>query len=145
MTDQAAVRSRVADAMVTCPKTLGPRSDVDDLRTLFNDDHVHMALVVAPDGRLITTIERPDVPAAAPGSAAATAFGTLEGRTVPPSDPLYTAATRMALDGRRRLAVIDDSGRLLGLLCLKRSGTGYCSDEAIRARADERERTRPIF
>ncbi|MGW1564687.1 hypothetical protein ACWCQ1_51030 [Streptomyces sp. NPDC002144] len=53
----------------------------------------------------------------------------------------------MALDGRRRLAVTDGCGRLLGLLCLKRSGNGYCSDEGIRARADERERTRssPMF
>ncbi|MEU3342827.1 CBS domain-containing protein [Streptomyces sp. NPDC006668] len=142
MTAQVAVRGHVADAMVTCPKTLGPHADVDDVRTLFDDDHVHMALVVAPDGRLLTTIERPDIPPAALASTPATEFGTLDGRTVSASDPLHTATTRMARDGRRRLAVTDGSGRLLGLLCLKRSGDGYCSDEGIRARADERERTR---
>jgi hypothetical protein len=37
--------------------------------------------------------------------------------------------------GRRRPAVVDDSGRLLGLLCLKKDGTDYCSDEGVRDRA----------
>lgn len=142
MTAQVAVRERVADEMVACPKTLGRHADVADVRTFFDDDHVHMALVVAPDGRLLTTIERPDIPAAAPASTPATEFGTLDGRTVSASDPLHTVTPRMAVDRRRRLAVTDDAGRLLGLLCLKRSGNGYCSDEGIRARADERERTR---
>jgi hypothetical protein len=41
-------------------------------------------------------------------------------------------------DGRR-LAVVDCSGRLLGLLCRKNSGTGYCSDEGIRQRAAKRD------
>jgi len=77
MAYEAAVRSRVADVMVTCPKTLGLHSSVDDLRGLFSDDQVHMALVVDPDGRLITTIERPDIPEAASNSAAVTEFGTL--------------------------------------------------------------------
>jgi hypothetical protein len=40
--------------------------------------------------------------------------------------------------GRRRLAVTDEAGRLLGLLCLKKDGTGYCSDDGIRERAAER-------
>jgi predicted transcriptional regulator len=138
MTYGSAVRNRVADVMVTCPKTLGPLSRVDDLRALFSDDHVHMALVVNSDGRLITTIERPDIPEAAYNSAAVTEFGTLVDRTVQASYPLDAATTAMRFEARRRLAVVDDFGRLLGLLCLKRDGTGYCSNEGIRARADER-------
>ncbi|MEU6148174.1 hypothetical protein ABZ848_48575 [Streptomyces sp. NPDC047081] len=67
MTARVAMRGRVADAMVTCPKTLDPHAGVDDVRALFGDDHVHMALVVAADGRLLTTIERPDIPAAVAG------------------------------------------------------------------------------
>lgn len=141
MTYESAVRSRVTDVMVTCPKTLGPLSRLDDLRAIFSDDHVHMALVVDPDdGRLITTIERPDIPEAASNSAAVTEFGTLVGRTVQASYSLDAATTAMRFEARRRLAVVDDFGRLLGLLCLKRDGTGYCSNEGIRARADERER-----
>jgi hypothetical protein len=30
--------------------------------------------------------------------------------------------------------VIDESGGLLGLLCLKKDLAGYCSDESIRQR-----------
>lgn len=131
---------RVAEVMVTCPKTLGPLADMADLRALLDDDHVHMALVVDDlDGRLITAIERWDIPETAPDSAAVTEFGTLVGRTVPASYPLAAATAAMTQEARRRLAVVDDLGRLLGLLCLKRNGTGYCSDDGIRARADERE------
>jgi hypothetical protein len=36
--------------------------------------------------------------------------------------------------GRRRLAVTSEDGRLLGLLCLKASGRGFCSDEDVAAR-----------
>ncbi|WP_158812348.1 CBS domain-containing protein [Streptomyces fulvoviolaceus] len=134
-TCETTVQNRVAEVMVTCPKTLEPDSRVEDLRSLFDDDHVHMALVVAADGRLITTIERPDIHEAASHSAAVTEFGTLVGRTVPASYPLDAATSAMKNKARRRLAVVDDFGRLLGLLCLKRDGNGYCSNEGIRARA----------
>lgn len=44
---------------------------------------------------------------------------------------VHEAMTRA---GQRRLAVIDDdSQRLLGLLCLKRSRTGFCTDEGVAA------------
>jgi hypothetical protein len=59
----------VADAMVTCATTHGPGSGLETIRAFFEDQHVHMALIVAPDGRLVTTIERPDLPAATSSSA----------------------------------------------------------------------------
>lgn len=121
--------------MVTCPKMHGPGSGLETIRAFFEDDHVHMALIVAADGRLVTTIERPDLAAAASGSAPVAKLGTLCGRTVAAADPLDAAAAMLLREGRRRLAVVDDSGRLLGLLCLKRDGSGYCSDEGIRERA----------
>ena len=127
---------RAADAMVRFPKTHATETSVDEIRLLFDDDHVHIALVVAADGRLITTIERTDLATAIPSSTPGVELGTLVGRTVGPSCPLDAATAALVRDGRRRLAVVDHSGRLLGLLCLKRDGTGYCSDEGIRARAD---------
>jgi hypothetical protein len=126
-----------ADAMVRFPKTLGPETGVNEIRLLFDDDHVHIALVVAADGRLITTIERTDLAAAVPSSTPVVELGTLVGRVVGPSCPLDAATAALVRQGRRRLAVVDRCGRLLGLLCLKRDGTGYCTDEGIRARADE--------
>lgn len=125
----------VADAMVRFPKTHGPGCIVDDARALFEDDHVHMALIVAEDGRLVTTIERGDLAAAVPGSTPARELGTLIGRTARPTDPLDATTAALLREQRRRLAVVDDSEQLLGLLCLKKDGTGYCSDEGIRERA----------
>jgi hypothetical protein len=40
----------------------------------------------------------------------------------------------MRQQGRRRLAVVDADGALLGLLCLKASGDGFCSDDGIASR-----------
>jgi hypothetical protein len=57
---------------------------------------------------------------------------------VAPSDDLYETWNAMVAAGRRRVAVVTDGGRLVGLLCLKRSGRGFCSDAGIRARAEER-------
>jgi CBS-domain-containing membrane protein len=120
--------------MVTCPKTFGPESGLGKIRAFFEDDHLHMALIVASDGRLVTTIERPDLAAATSSSVPVAKLGTLIGRTTGPADPLAAATATLLREARRRLAVVDDSGRLLGLLCLKKDGTGYCSDESIRER-----------
>jgi CBS-domain-containing membrane protein len=129
--------NRVADAMITCPKTHGPGSSVEEIHALFDDDHVHIALIVAADGRLITTIERSDLAAATARSGPVAGLGTLAGRTVGPSSPLDAATAALARKGRRRLAVVDHRGRLLGLLCQKRDGRGYCTDEGVRSRARE--------
>jgi CBS-domain-containing membrane protein len=114
--------------MIACPKTLGPECGLEAVLAFFTDDHVHMALIVGADGRLLTTIERTDLAAVTSRSVPATKLGTLAGRTARPADPLGAATATLLRQRRRRLAVIDDSGRLLGLLCLKKDGTGYCSD-----------------
>ena len=120
--------------MVTVPKTHGIDTPLGDIQSLFEDDHVHMALIVA-DRRLITTIERSDLGESFPGSAPACQVGTLMGRTINPDRPLDGVTDALKRSGRRRLAVVDGSGGLLGLLCLKRDRSGYCSDEGVRRRA----------
>jgi CBS-domain-containing membrane protein len=132
---QIAARGRVADAMVTRPKTHAPESSVEEIRAFFDDEHVHMALVVGANGLLVTTIERADLTRGAPGAVSAAALGRLAGRTVHPEDPLDACAAALLRAGRRRLAVIDAAGTLLGLLCVKKDGTGCCSDADIRRRA----------
>jgi hypothetical protein len=124
----------VADAMVRYPKTHDLGTGVAEICAFFEDDHVHMALIVTPDRRLVTTIERPDLPASSPGSSAAAELGTLAGRTAEPAQALDAVTAGLLRARRRRLAVVDDCGRLLGLLCLKRDGSGYCSDDGIRQR-----------
>jgi CBS domain-containing protein len=125
----------VGDAMVTNPKVCDGGAVVADLRDLFDDDHVHCALVT--DGsRLLSVVRREDL--GEDPSLPASAVGTLGGRTVAASADLDSVHRRMVQQGIRRLAVVTEDGRLVGLLCLKRSGTGFCSDDDVAARAAER-------
>ena len=54
---------------------------------------------------------------------------------VAPDVPLGEVLTAMRQINRRRLAVVDAEGMLLGLLALKASGTGFCSDVDVECRA----------
>lgn len=125
----------VADAMVRRPKTLPAAATIADARAAFGD-HVHLLLIVDDAGMLLGTVVREDVEGAA-GADALLPFSTLEGRTVEASEPLVEVRARMDAS-RRRVAVVDE-GRLVGLLCLKRGLTGFCTDEGIAERARERE------
>lgn len=126
----------VADAMVRIPKVCGLGTSVADARAMLADDHVH-ALLVVDGGVLLAVVVRADLVGATAG-APAVDVGGLAGRVVGPTADLAAAHRRMADGGIRRLAVVDDEGRLLGLLCLKRSGRGFCDDDGVRARAAER-------
>lgn len=125
----------VADVMVTRPPTFGRDTPVARVRQFFDDDHVHAALVVDGD-RLLTVIVRDDLPGA---EGVAADRGALEGRIVAPRADAETVRIAMLDEGIRRLAVVDDARRLLGLLCLKRSGRGFCSDDDVAARAADRQ------
>jgi hypothetical protein len=94
MARKSAAGRRVGDAMVTYPKTHGPGSGLAEIRAFLEDDHVHMALIVAAGGRLVTTIERPDLAATTSSSVAAAKLGTLIGRTAEPADPLVPRPRR---------------------------------------------------
>lgn len=140
MTNPNSFPSYVAEAMVTCPKVHGSDCDFKEIRAIFDNDHIHMALIVDRHGRLVTTIERSDLRKVAADATPVSELGTLVGRTAGPHEEIAVVMTAMRIDERRRLAVVDRSGRLLGLLCLKRDGSGFCSDEGIRNRAIERGR-----
>jgi hypothetical protein len=127
--------------MVRAPKVTDANATVDSVQQLFQDDHIHMALIVGFDGTLITTIERCDLEPLPPTDRLAAELGTLRARVVTASTPLRVATRRLQRDRRRRLAVVGDRGELLGLLCLNRKGDGYCSDEGIRQRASARQQS----
>jgi CBS domain-containing protein len=128
------VGTTVADVMVRRPKTLPATASVDEALAAFEDDHVHLLLLV--DGRrLAGTLTRADLPTLAGAVVGhAVTFATLAGRTVTPTTGAERAAAQMAAAGVRRLAVVESDDRLLGLLCLKRSGRGFCSDDDVAAR-----------
>ena len=97
-----------------------------------------MALVVDAEQCLITTIERSEIPMTVSGGTRASTCGTLAGRTIKPDSLLSEATSVLKTKGQRRLAVADHRNRLVGLLCVKRNGSGYCSDEGVQARVEER-------
>lgn len=124
----------VGSAVVTRPKTLPESASIGNVRRLLSDDHVHLALIVE-DGRLLTAIDRDDLPPDLPDDTPAREHGHLGGRTLPPHALLEPTLDLMRESGRGRVAVVDGRGMLIGLLCLKRSGNGFCSDADVRARA----------
>lgn len=127
----------VLDVVVRLPKTMGQRATVAEARTAFAGDHVHM-LLLTEDGRLLGTLVAGDLPGSGADDALTYDFATLQGRTVRPHMLAEDARQLLLTTGQRRSAVVDDSGRPLGLLCLKRRLTGFCSDDDVAARASER-------
>ncbi len=124
-----------AEVMFTTPVRHPLSATVREIRDFFRDDHVHAALIVSPAGYLEAVVERDDVAECQALDAAAAPLGRLAGRTVPAEASLAEVRRAMTAAGRRRAAVTDADGRLLGLLCLKASQAGFCSDQDVRARA----------
>ncbi len=124
----------ILDVVVRWPKTMPPEATVAQARAALADDHVHMLLITA-EGRLVGTLIRADLPPEVPDDGPAIQHATLAGRTVGPDVALEDARELLVSRGQRRLAVVAEDGSLLGLLCLKRKLTGFCSDADVAARA----------
>jgi CBS domain-containing protein len=124
-----------AEAMLTTPARHPLSATVGEIRDFFGDDHVHAALIVSPAGYLEAVVEREDIAGCQAVDAAAAPLGRLAGRTVPAGADLAEVCRAMTATGRRRAAVTSADGRLLGLLCLKASRAGFCSEHDVRARA----------
>src|ERR1700755_3251716 len=125
----------VADAMLTAPVRHSLDTTAGEIRDFFDDDHVHAALIVGPAGYLAAVVERTDLARSRDPGAAAVTLGKLTGRTVLENVSLPALQRTMSMAGRRRAAVIRDDGKLVGLLCLKASRAGFCSEDDVRARA----------
>jgi hypothetical protein len=108
---------------------------VREIWEFFRDDHVHAALIVSPAGYLAAVVERDDLAGCQALDVAAAPLGRLADRAVPAAASLAEVHRTMVATGRRRAAVTAADGRLLGLLCLKAKGTGFCSEQDVRARA----------
>ena len=126
----------VYDLVVRLPKTLSQESTVAQAAAALDDHHVHMLLITDEDGRLLGAIERSDLSGIDLTSAApALGLAALRERTIAPEMPAEEALRLLLRRGERRRAVVDEDGRLLGLLCLKRRQNGFCSDRAVHERA----------
>lgn len=130
--------------MLGAPIVLAASSPLEEARRVLSSSHVHMVLVTR-SGRLgeplLGTLVRDDLPAPeVPGDGPALDHARLAGRTVDAGLDAEAVRVAMHAAGQRRHAVVDE-GRLVGLLCLKRSGTGFCSDEGVASRRAERDST----
>lgn len=125
--------AHVGDVMATTITVLDAATTVQEVRRFFEDDHVHLAILTDGD-TVVSTLVRDDLAAAQEPGAPAAPHGRLQGRSVGPDDDLATVARRMLAEDLRRLVVLDAGGRLVGLLCLKRSRRGFCGDADIAAR-----------
>ena len=131
----------VGSAMIRRPKVCGPGTTVAQVCDQFEDDHVHCVLVV--DGDTLVAVVEPADLLTARSDASASETGRLRGRIVGPDADLLDTWRSMEDEHRRRLAVVGTGCVLLGLLCLKRSGRGFCSDADVAARAAELGRHLP--
>lgn len=129
----------VAEVMLRNPTVHPAGLTIGTARAAFDaSPKTHMLLLVH-DRVLVSTVIRADVADDIDPEGLAGDAGSLEDRTVGEDAPLAPAHADMRNRGVRRLAVVDDSARLRGLLCLKRSLTGFCTDDGVagmrRARA----------
>ena len=127
----------VRDRMLTRCTTHPAGATIGDAREFFADDHKHLMLLVS-DGRLLGTVLRSDLTTAGADERPALDVAVLHGRTVAPDDDVDRVRADLLTHEMRRIAVVDDGGRLLGLLCLKKHRRGFCSDEDVTARDEER-------
>ena len=104
---------------------------VGEARAAFEASAKQRLLLLVADGRLVSTVSRDDLAGAYDGARRAAEVGTLDGRTVTPDVPLEEVMTHMESRGLRRIAVVEADLQLVGLLCLKRSLTGFCTDEGV--------------
>ena len=125
----------VADAMIQAPKISGPEATVRDMKAQFENDHVHAVLIV-DSGVLLAVVERSDLDRSTNDGASALSVGRLSGRVVTGDHSLQAAHRWMTGSCTRRLAVVDEDGRLVGLLCLKRDGRGFCSSADLQSRQE---------
>lgn len=130
---RSAAEPTVADAMLTAAKLCDPSATVEQVRSMFANEHLHAAVVVER-GVLLCVIDLADLTDALDADTPVSRLGALSGRVISGDTPLDQAWRRMLDTNRRRLAVIDEAGTFRGLLCLKRSRAGFCSDSDVLER-----------
>ena len=118
---------RVADVMLSRPKTLPASATVGDVRAFFENPKVMMAVLVDGD-RFRGTIERDGLPPDAADDASALEFAP-DPPTISPDSGVEDALDALEGIESRRLVVLEADGTtLLGLVCLNSSRTHFCQD-----------------
>ena len=140
-TDPAPATTTVGDAMLRHPTVHPAELTVREARSAFDASPKLRVLLLVRDDLLVSMIAREDLSRAEDPSAAVAEVGTLDGRCVAADAPLEATFDAMVRSGRRRIAVVEPDGKLLGLLCLKRSQSGFCTDKGVAAMRRSRARS----
>jgi predicted transcriptional regulator len=126
MARDEAARRLVRDVMVSRPKTLPADASVAALRAQFANPKVQTALL-SDGGRFAGAIAPDELPADAPDDGAARDYARTDLPTMAPDATMADALDLMDRRGDHRLIVLGDDATLMGLLCLDKTGTGFCT------------------
>jgi CBS domain-containing protein len=110
----------VADVMLKEARAIAPQTPVAEVRATFENPRVKL-LLVADGDRFLGTLAPQDLPEA----------GTIEpaiDEDVPRLSPGDGIARALELlEHTSRVPVVDDEGRLHGLVCLNRGKSAFCA------------------
>ena len=112
-----------ADVMMRNPKTLAADATVAEVRDQFENPKVQMVLLV--DGSTFAAAVTA-IPAGAAPTDLAQCYRDEDPETIGPDASADEAFERASASPDRRVIVLDDERKLLGLLCLKQDRTGFC-------------------
>jgi CBS domain-containing protein len=115
----------VRDVMLAEARTIAPDTPVDEVRETFANPRVKLLLVAEGD-RFLGTLKPEDVPAH--GTIAA-GVDTETARLLP-NDGIGRALE--LLEHTTRVPVVDEDGRLHGLVCLNRGRSAFCASPLPR-------------
>jgi CBS domain-containing protein len=116
-----------ADLMLRVPKSLPGDARVHEVREVLANPKVQLVLLADGEAFVGAVTE---IPADAPTDAPARDYALAEPDTIAPTASEDEAFARASANPNRRVIVLDDDSRLLGLLCLNQSRTKFCQTSA---------------
>jgi len=120
--DQVDRVKRAQAGMIHAPVSLPPTASLDDAEAIMAHHRISGVPICEPDGRLVGILTNRDVRFCGPVeySKPVTEFMTSEGLvTAPPDTDLETATAILHKHRIEKLPLVDDAGRLVGLITVK--------------------------
>jgi CBS domain-containing protein len=115
----------VADVMHRHLTTVPARTTVDELRAYFAASGSRRLALIVDDGRYVGSIEASALPEDADGAAPLTEHAVRHA-TIAPEARASEARERGVEEPSRRIPVVDDAGRLVGIVAVTRTLDGFC-------------------
>lgn len=118
-----------ADLMLREPKTLPGAATVEEVRAQLANPKVQLVLLADGDAFVAAVTNLPED---APAEGRAADYADTTADIIDPDTPARDAFDRAVASPHRRLIVLDDDRRLLGLVCLNAKLTGFCQTPSSR-------------